>query len=182
MREVLLAEFETPERLLQALSALREQDSFAFDAYTPYPVDEIQDAIASSPSRLPFAIFIGGLLGAFGGYALQWYVNAYDYPLNVGGRPPHMPPAFVPISFEMGVLFAAFTAFFGVLITARLPRLWQPIFEVDGFEGASIDRFWLRVEHEHMHTDSDPFEALKHRLLDLGALRVVRLPETGESP
>lgn len=181
MREIMLAEFETPEMLLHVLLALREQDGFRLDAYTPYPVDEIQDAIAPAPSRLPFAIFLGGLLGAGGGYTLQWYLNAYLYPLDVGKRPPHMPSAFVPITFEMGVLFAAFTAFLGVLVTARLLHLWQPIFEVDGFERASIDRFWLRIEHWHTHSDSEPFEALKRHIIELGALRVVRLHETGES-
>lgn len=172
MRDVLMAEFSAPEQLVRAIRAMREKGYCRLDAYTPYPLFEVEQALALRRSRLPWAIFLGGMAGAGGAYFLQWYLVAYLYPLNVGGRPPHFPLAFVPITFEMGVLFAGITAFLGVLAVSRMPRLWDPVFEVEGFERATIDRFWLQV------ATGDPRfreESTPRELEDLGALRVVHL-------
>ena len=168
----LFAEFAAPEAVVTAIERLRGRRALRdLDAYTPYPVHEIEHALAIGRSRIPFICFATGIAAAAAAYLLQWWMNAYDYPLNVGGRPPHMPSAFVPVTFEMGVLGAAFTAFVCVLWRAGMPRLWRPAFEVDGFESASVDRFWLTVHTEPGdHADLD---TLRSELVAAGALRVV---------
>jgi hypothetical protein len=146
MKTSLLVEFPDAEALAAAARTLRAHPELELDAYTPYSSEEVREALALRPSRLPIAVFVAACLGAGLAYGLQWYTVAYLYPLNVGGRPPHMPLAFGPITFEMGVLASAATAFFGVLVLGRLVKLWDPVFEIPGFETASVDRFWLRVD------------------------------------
>lgn len=155
MAEYVFAEFETSRQLARAIEHMRGRDYRDLEAYTPFRDREVEEALARRPSRLPFAIFAGGIVAATLTYGLEWLVNAYLYPLDVGGRPPHFPAAYVPITFEMGVLFASFTAFFGILGLGRLVRLWDPVFEIDGFERASIDRFWLRVSGPDESFDVD---------------------------
>jgi hypothetical protein len=176
MREGLLAEFTEPEALVSAIRAMRDKGYEELDAYTPYPVEQAEEALHIRRTRLPFFIFAVGLSAAGGAYFLQWFLTAYLYPLNAGGRPPHMPLAYVPITFEMGVLFAAFAAFFGLLARARLVRLWDPVFEVEGFERASIDRFWLAVDARDARFDA---ETTARELDELGALRVVGFGQFG---
>jgi hypothetical protein len=146
MKRMLLAEFETPSALAAALRELRRLGYRGLKAYTPYSTPEVREALELPGSRVPLLVLVCGLLGAGGAYFLQWYLVGHLYPLSVGGRPAHLPSAFVPITFEMGVLLAGFAAFFGVLGFARLVRLWRPVFEVDGFESASVDKFWLRID------------------------------------
>ncbi|MEZ4333614.1 MAG: DUF3341 domain-containing protein [Myxococcota bacterium] len=145
-RRTWLIEFESGEAALAAARRLREQGHARLELYSPYELEGADEALAlERPRVLPRAVLIAGLSGAATAYAIQWYVDAVSYPIDVGGRPLHSAPAFVPITFEGGVLIAAFAAFFGLLRLARLPRLWQPVFEVAGFERASIDRFWLAL-------------------------------------
>ena len=120
----------------------------------------------------PFA-----LAGGAGAYFIQWYLNAYDYPLNVGGRPPHAAPAFVPITFETTVLVAALSGFVIFLALSRLLRLYHPVFEVEGFERASIDQFWLGIDAR----DPALVPSLTERdLTELGALQIAWFgPERG---
>jgi hypothetical protein len=146
MTESLLIEFRTPAELARAARVLRARGHVKLDAYTPYSTEEVREALGLRPSRLPLAVFCAALVGAGGAYALEWLTVAHLYPLSVGARPPHMPLPFVPISFEMGVLAAAATAFIGVLVLGRLVKLWDPVFEVPGFDTAMVDRFWLRVD------------------------------------
>jgi hypothetical protein len=146
MKTCLLAEFPDAHSLASAARTLRRRPELTLDAYTPYSSEEVREALALPPSRLPYLVFLAACFGAGFAYWLEWYTNAHQYPLNVGGRPPHMPLAFVPIAFEMGVLAAAVAAVAGVLVLGKLVRLWDPVFEVPGFEGASVDRFWLRVD------------------------------------
>lgn len=167
MAELVLAEFDSPRSLARAISAVRDRGYDKIGAHTPYSTPEVREALGVTRSRLPVAILIAGILGASGAYFLQWLLVAYSYPLNVGGRPPHFPLAFVPITFEMGVLLAAFTAFFGVLAKGRLLKLWDPVFEAEGFESASLDRFWLRLEGSALD-----LETLRPLLSELGASRV----------
>lgn len=150
----LLAEFDTPEALARAISGLRATGYERLDAYTPYSTEVVRDALGFGRSRLPFVVFVGGLLGAGGAYFLQWFLVAYLYPLNVGGRPPHMPLAFVPITFEMAVLLAASTGFFAVLAVGRLVKLWDPVFEAAGFESATLDKFWLCIDGDDARFDT----------------------------
>src|SRR5688572_27236319 len=120
MKRALLVEFDTPDDLALAARALHDLGHRQLDAYTPYSTEVVREALELGSSPLPRWVLTGGLLGAGGAYFLEWYLNGYLYPLNVGGRPPHMPLAFVPIAFEMGVLLAAFAAVLGVLVHAKL--------------------------------------------------------------
>ncbi|HTV19137.1 MAG TPA: DUF3341 domain-containing protein [Polyangiaceae bacterium] len=146
MKTSLLVEFGDAASLARALRTLRPRSELTLDAYTPYSSEEVREALALPPSRLPRVVFGAACIGAAAAYALEWYTTAYLYPVNVGGRPLHMPLAFVPITFEMGVLAASVTALVGALALGKLVKLWDPVFEIAGFEAASVDRFWLRVD------------------------------------
>lgn len=172
MKRALLTEFCTPEDLASAARHLRARGYERLDAYTPYSTEAVREALALDASPLSRLVFLGAVLGAGAAYFLQWYTTARLYPINVGGRPLHMPLAFVPITFEMGVLFAAFTAFFGVLGLGRLLKLWDPVFEVHGFESFSVDRFWLRVDEPdptfdpaRLQEELSPFNPRRHVVL-----------------
>jgi hypothetical protein len=143
------------------------------EAYTPYSTDEVRTALGRPRSKLGWFVFAAGIFGSSAAYFLQWYLVGYLYPLNVGSRPPHMPLAFVPITFEMGVLCAASTAFFGTLIAGHLVRPWHPVFEAEGFESVSVDRFWLAVRTSDGALGAE--EIAKEAGL-LGALRGVLMP------
>ncbi|WP_437475684.1 DUF3341 domain-containing protein [Sorangium sp. So ce1014] len=169
MRRGLLAEFETPEAMLRAITELRSRGYRRLDAFTPYPVHGVDEALGLRRSPLNWIVLPFALAGAAGGYLVQWYNNAYDYPLNVGGRPQHAAPAFVPITFEMTVLASALAGFVALLVLMRLPELWSPIFDVPGFERATIDRFWIGIDAR----DPALISPLAERdLTDLGALAV----------
>lgn len=143
--KALLAEFDSAEALLRATRAAREAKRPCLDAYAPMPVEGLAEAVREGWSRFGMAAFVlvGAILGGSGAYLLQYYALAVDYPLNVGGRPAHSWAAFIPITFELTVLGAALTGFFAVLIANRLPRLHHPVFEIERFERASIDGFFL---------------------------------------
>jgi hypothetical protein len=168
-RDVMLAEFDRVEPVLAAIRQLRDRGVADLDVYSPYPVVAIEQQLGIRRSRIPFFAFGAAVLGGGFAYWLQWFMNAWDYPLNVGGRPPHMAPAFVPVTFEMAVLACAITAFLAVLVRAGLPRLWDPVFEVEGFERASVDRLWLALGAATRASD----EELAQVLHDAGALRIV---------
>jgi hypothetical protein len=127
-------------------------------------------------SHLPRFVFGGGVLGAILGYGIQWYADVFDYPQPIGGRPIHAVPAFVPATFEATVLGAALVAFVGVLVALRLPELWHPVFDIEGFERASLDRYWAGVDATDPRFERDRVERL---LQALEPLRVVPVGATG---
>jgi hypothetical protein len=172
MKLGVMAEFATPEALLLAVSKLREMGLRKLDAYTPYPIREIEPLLEIKRSYIPKVVLGMGLLGAVGAYTLQWWCAAISYPLNVGGRPLHSAPAFIPITFETTVLFAAGTSFLLALYSAGLPRLHHPVFEVEGFESASVDGYWVAIA-----ADDPKLDALvaERELLGAGAKRVVKV-------
>lgn len=172
MRDGFLAELADRHALIAAASHMRALGYRQLDAFSPYPIIELEEAMGIRRSWLPWLILAGGIAGAATAYFFQWFLVAVLYPLNVGGRPAHMPAAFVPITFEMGVLFASFAAFFGALFFSRLPRLWDPVSDVDTFDRASIDGLWLRVGG-----DDPKFSAARtaQELRDVGALAVRRV-------
>jgi hypothetical protein len=176
MRSGILAEFDTPEALASAVQALVDRGYHTVDAYAPYPLHEVERALGLKRSRLPLFVFPMAILGTVFGYWVQWYTNAVDYPLNVGSRPVHAPPAFVIITFETCILFSALATVIGLFIAMRLPELWHPVFEVPGFERASIDRFWLGVDatDKQFNRGQTPAE-----LIELGAMRVLFTPDGG---
>ncbi len=111
----------------------------------PYPVEGIEQVLELPPSPIRGFAFVAGLTGAAVGYGVQWWTNAWDWPLNVGNRPPHAGAAFVPITFETMVLFASLTLFFGLMWLFRFPRPHHPLFELESFRTASTGGFWVSV-------------------------------------
>jgi hypothetical protein len=168
-----LGELESQERLVDVASRLRIDGFGELDAYSPYPVHGIDAALGLKASRVPLIALGGGLFGVGFAYLMQWWTAAVDYPINVGGRPPHSPPAFVPIVFELGVLISALSIFFGLLLLWRLPRPHHPVFEVEEFRSASTHALWVSVRAK------DEVEAARAegRLREWGALTVSRIAE-----
>lgn len=171
LRNGVLAEFESPEQLVRVVDHLIARGYTKLDAFTPFEVKEVTAKI-TKPSPVPMIMFAAGLSGAIFAYLVQWWCNAYRYPLNVGGRPLNSAPAFIPITFETAVLFAAITGFVATLALSGLPALWSPEFEVPGFERASIDTFWVGIDMTDPNFDGRVVDELR----ELGALRVEELP------
>lgn len=142
----LLAEFADRDALLDAARRTSGAGYRAIDAYTPLPVEGLSDAIGFRHTRLPWVVLTGGAFGAITGFGLQLYAAGVSYPVNVGGRPFNSWPAFVPITFELTILGAAFFAFFGLLALNGLPTPYHPLFNVDRFELASREALFLCVK------------------------------------
>jgi hypothetical protein len=142
----LLAEFRTPEEIVRAARAVRERGYRKLDAYSPYPMEELSEALELHHSPLPTLVLAGGILGALVGYGLQFWTAVIDYPMNVGGRPFHSWPSFIVPTFETTILFAAGTAVLGMLALNGLPEPYHPVFNVPGFALATRDKFFLCVE------------------------------------
>ena len=142
----LMVSFDHPEAILEAVEAARRAGYRRIDAYSPYPVEGLSEALELGPTRLPLVVLVGGVLGAAGGYFMQYYASVIDYPLNVGGRPLHSWPAFIPITFELAILVAAVFAVLGMLALNGLPQPYHPVFNVPEFELASRSHFFLTIE------------------------------------
>jgi hypothetical protein len=142
----LLAEFESPAEIVEAAEAARAAGYQRVDAYTPFPVAGLPEAIGFHRTRLPLIIFIGGLLGCVGGFALQYWCAKVDYPINVAGRPLNSWPMFVPVTFELTILAAAIAAVVGLFALNGLPMPYHPVFNVERFARASQDKFFLLIE------------------------------------
>ena len=170
----MLAEFERPDELVEAARRAREAGYRRMDGYTPFPIHGLSEALGLPPSKLPLVVLVGGIIGCATALGMQWFSSTVHYPMNVGGRPFASWPSFIPITFELTVLFAAGAAVFGMLGMNRLPMPYHPVFNAPRFAFASRDRFFLGVEAK------DPkFEREKTRafLLDLGAREVVEVEE-----
>ena len=142
----LMAEFDNPSALVAAAEKARLAGYRQMDAYSPIPIEELNEALGLRRTRLPILVFLGGLMGCLGGYGLQYWTQALEYPMNVGGRPFHSWPQFIPVTFETTVLGAALTAFVGMWALNRLPQPYHPVFNVPEFARASTDRFFLCIE------------------------------------
>jgi hypothetical protein len=141
----LMAEFDDPESLIAACRASRNAGYTKLDAYTPYPLEEVWEAIGHHRSKLPLIVLIGGLLGCLGGFALQYWAAAIEYPMNVGGRPPASWVAFIVPAFETTILLASFAAVLGMFALNGLPTPYHPAFNVERFVAASRDRYFLLI-------------------------------------
>jgi hypothetical protein len=139
----LLAEFPSAEALCAAAKEARAHGYTHAEAYSPFAIDGLDEVLGAPPDRTAPAALIGGVLGGAGTYFLQWYAAVVDYPINVGGRPLHSWPAFIPATFEMVILGAAVAAVLAMLVQNGLPKLYHPLFEVEEFELASRNRFFL---------------------------------------
>ena len=142
----LVAEFLEPEEVVAAAEKVYDAGYRKIDAYSPFPVHGLSDAIGFKDILLPWLIFIGGCTGALTGISLEYYTSVIDYPMNVGGRPLFSWPSFIPVIFELTILFSALTAVFGMIILNGLPRPYHSIFNTPDFERASQDRFFLCIE------------------------------------
>lgn len=151
----LMAEFDTPDAVVAATNAARLAGYRHMDAYSPIPLEELSEALALPTTRLPRAVFVGGVLGGLAGYLLQWWSSVIAYPLNIGGRPLHAWPQFIPVTFETTVLGAALTCFVGMWASNRLPSPYHPVFNVPAFARASADRFFLCIEASDPNFDRE---------------------------
>ena len=166
----LLAEFDGPDELLKAAKDAYAEGYRKMDAYSPMPIHDLSESMGYDKHRVPTIVLICALLGACSGFGLQYWVSVIDYPLNVGGRPLLSWPSFIPVTFELGVLFSAFGALIGMLILNGLPRPYHPVFNVPNFERASGDGFFLCIEAEDPKFDISKtrafLESLKAKKVD----------------
>ena len=150
-----MAQFDNPDDVLAAAKAAFAAGYRKLDAYSPLPVHGLADAIGYKRTRLPWLVFCMGIVGALAGYGLCYWVSVIDYPLNIGGRPFHSGPSFIPVTFEVTILFSAMTAAFGMLIANGLPQPYHPVFNVENFARASSDLFFLCIEAEDEKFDME---------------------------
>ena len=142
----LIAEFDTPEQVLAAARKAREDGYRHIEAYTPFPVEGLAHAVGFRWTAVPLITLLGGLVGGLGGFGFQYWVSAITYPENIGGRSLNSWPAFIPVTFELTVLFAALSAVIGMMALNKLPQPHHPVFNVPRFARASTDRFFLCIE------------------------------------
>jgi Alternative complex III, ActD subunit len=167
----IMAEFEEHDQLLKATRRAYAEGYRQMDAYAPFPVEGLAEALGREYTSIPLLTLIGGITGGLGAYFMEWYSMSRLYPINVGGRPHNSWPNFIPITFELTVLMAALAAFFGMLILNRLPQLHHPVFNVPEFRRASIDRFFLSIEV------NDPKFDLKGTWRFLESLKPLKISE-----
>jgi hypothetical protein len=160
----LMAEFEDVTALVAATRRAHESGYRRMDAYSPFPIEELHEALGAPHTRLPLLVLIGGLCGCIGGYVLQFWVSAVAYPINVGGRPLNSWPAFVPVTFECTILAAALTAVVAMLVLNGLPMPYHPVFNVPGFALASRNRFFLCIEAKDAKFELDDTRRFLERL------------------
>jgi hypothetical protein len=141
----LMAEFDTPTDLVVAARKTYEAGYKKIDAFSPFPIEELSEAIGFHHNGVAPVVLVGGILGCLSGYLLQWWIATISYPVNIGGRPYHSAPAFIVVTFEMTILFAVLAAVFGMLALNGLPMPYHPVFNVPRFALATKDRFFLIV-------------------------------------
>lgn len=167
-----LAEFPTPDELLAAARAAHA-DGYAVEAYSPFPVEGLDEAVGFVGNRMPLITFVGGLAGGAGGYFMQWYSAVVSYPLNIGGRPLDSWPAFLPATVALTILGAAFAAVIGMLVANGLPRLHHPLFEIREFDLATRNRFFVCLRFRRGGLDVQGARALLRRC---GAMETWEVP------
>jgi len=165
----LLAEFPSADALTRGAARVRDAGYRRWDAYTPFPVHGLDQAMGVRSTRIPWLVLGAGAAGCLGGVVMQWWMNAVDYPLIISGKPLFSLPANIPVAFELTILFAALTAFFGMLIANALPQLHHPLFRNAHFRRATTDAFFLAIESADPQFDVADTESL---LRGAGAHRV----------
>jgi hypothetical protein len=170
----LAAEFDSPEAILEAARVVREHGYRDAEAYTPFPVSGLSEMLGYHRTRVPLVFLLGGIVGASGGFFMQWFANVVHLPWNIAGKPPNSWPMFIPITFECGVLLAALSGGIGMLAMNRLPKPYHPMFRLDEFARASRDRFFLCVEATDPHFDLEQTRAHLEALSPLAIMEVPR--------
>jgi hypothetical protein len=170
----LMAEFHSSRELLHAIRESRKAGYREIEAYTPYPIEEVWEELGHHRSWLPLIVLIGGIIGCLSGFFLQYWSSVINYPINVGGRPLNSWVAFIPVTFETTILFAAGAAVLGMFALNQLPMPYHPVFNVERFALASRDRYFLAIgtwdsHFDHAETEQflqslDPYEvSIVHR-------------------
>jgi hypothetical protein len=170
----LVAEFETPEALVAAAHKVSGSGFKRYDAYSPFPIEGLHDAMGFHRNRLPLLVLLGGICGGVGGFAMQYYASVIDYPINIGGRPFNSWPSFIPITFELTILGAALAAVFGMLALNGLPMPYHPLFNVERFALASRDRYYLCIESRDRLFEPEKTRAFLESLKPHGVYEVER--------
>jgi hypothetical protein len=170
----LMAEFASADALLAAAKRAREAGYRRIEAYSPFPVEGLSEAIGFEKTNVPLATLIGGIAGGVGGFFLQWYSAVISYPVNIGGRPLNSWPEFIPVTFETTVLVAAFTAVITMLAANGLPRLRHPVFGARDFDLSTRNRFFLCLRAGDARFEPGP----AHRFLEeLEPMKIVEVAE-----
>ncbi len=169
----LAASFDSPEAIVEAARKVHAAGYRRAEGYTPYAVEGLASELGFHRTGVPLIVFVGGIVGAIGGYFMLWYANVISYPWNIGGKPPNSWPAFIPITFEMTILGAALLALFGMLILNGLPSPYHPMFRAPTFELASQTRFFLCIEVADPLFDMEKTRAF---LQSLDPIAVVEVP------
>ncbi len=168
-----LAEFEEPDQLVEAAALVYGEGYRDFEAYAPMPIEAVSYAVGFPRSRMPLTVLVGGIVGCLTGFGMQYYLTVIAYPLNIGGRPLNSWPSFIPVTFELTVLFAALAAVLGMLAMNGLPRPHHPLFAVPQFNRASQDRFFLCIRRsDKLYHERTTREFLE----ELGAKEVIDVP------
>ncbi|HWC58409.1 MAG TPA: DUF3341 domain-containing protein [Verrucomicrobiae bacterium] len=170
----LMAEFEEHEQLLAATRRAYAEGYRRMDAYSPFPIEGLAEALGHEYCAIPLITLAGGIVGGLGAYFMEWIAMARLYPINIGGRPLNSWPNFIPVTFELTILIASVSAFLGVFVLNRLPQPNHPVFNVPEFERASIDRFFLCIEADDPKFD---LAATRKFLEDLKAHKVTDVME-----
>lgn len=167
-RRFVLGQFSDSDALLEATRKLREGGQKKLDTHTPYPVHGIEAALGLGRAKIPTIVLLAALAGACAAYGMIYFMNVVDFPINIGNRPPHSPPANIPITFELTVLFGGTSAFFGLMGLMRLPEPYHPVFEAESFRRASIDGFFLSAEVEPGKSSAEVASAMRsHGSIDV---------------